>query len=30
MRDHLQQELGDGFAIVYQRLGVYEGRAENQ
>jgi hypothetical protein len=30
MCDHLQQELGDRFAIVYERLGVYEGRAKNQ
>lgn len=30
MREHLQQELGDCFAIVYERLGVYEGRAENR
>lgn len=30
MRDHLQRELGDRFAIVYERLGVYERRTENQ
>lgn len=30
MRDHLQQELGDRFAIVYERLGVYEGRDKSQ
>jgi hypothetical protein len=30
MREHLQQELGDRFAIVYERLGVHEGRAEDR
>ena len=30
MREHLQQELGDRFAIFYERLGVYEQRAEHQ
>ncbi|MBY4730331.1 hypothetical protein [Cupriavidus pauculus] len=29
MRDRLQQELGDRFAFVYERLGAYEGDAEN-
>lgn len=30
MLDHLQSELGEGYSIVYERLGFYEGRAENQ